>query len=804
MPQDFSKMSDAELESFISSAAPKSSAPSKDMSKVSDADLEAIIKSYGPEKSFNRGAAAVEGFGQGLTMGYTPQINALAEKPATGLLNAIASSKLGAKMLDVPQNPNVQADDYTQARDYYANRTAQLAKDNPGTYGAAAFGGGLISAFAMPGGKVFQGAGKLAKLGNAAVMGAGQGFVANPGETTGEISPLQLGARVGNAELGAGLGVGLTALPMIPGAIAAGGKKLMSAVLGPSTQAIDKYLQNPEAIRGAKSVEEIKNLLDKSVQHLFDDVEKSKLSRDQAKEALKAIEDQIKDTSRDGAFQFKIKQADLKESFREAKDVLENKFKGEIDSLKNIKSPVHMADDVQTAIQDLKQQIVKGSQESYAILDKDPQAYGVRNAAPILRKMADDMNIQAFDKSKTGILAGAKDIAARTNFSEPVGQASKPVTSQSIGVQNELRKFAALLEQTPQKVPARELKKILQQIDNSEKALYGQPGFDSRVSQAYKMVRATIDDAIKVANPEYREKMAEVAEKTGLLNKAIERFGDPRATVSRLNSINSRTAGEDRKILEALGGKTGGDFMSPVDAFSEAQSKLKYPDAIKQGLKSGSKIDEIEAQLGQLSRPESQPEFIKDVIAKSGLPEKQAQAGEGLSAAINKLKGAEENLQPFKSLGPFSTQNAVKGLMKPAGKENIELRRTMENLSKITGQDFNKMIQDRGVADAFKGEFRIGSRNVNLLGVLGGLASGGMGVGAGVVGGALVDRFGPQMAQKILDGVIHMQGSPTVQKIGALSIPDDAKQYLIKTLINQQVTVDPIERRMEQLQNQGR
>jgi hypothetical protein len=254
MPQDFSKMSDAELESYIASASPKNSSPSKDMSKVSDADLEAIIKSYGPEKSSNRGAAAVEGFGQGLTLGYTPQINALAEKPATGLLNAIASSKLGAKMLDVPQNPNVQADDYITARDYYSKRSSDLARENPKEFLAGQIGGGLTSGYFLPG----MGAGKnLGTMGKIAV-GAGTGgllsYIQNPGETTGKIDPLQTAARIDNAKTGA----------MIGGVIPLVSKGLQSAAESNLGQKTLKNISDTTAIKQAGAMlKDFRNMFDK-------------------------------------------------------------------------------------------------------------------------------------------------------------------------------------------------------------------------------------------------------------------------------------------------------------------------------------------------------------------------------------------------------------------------------------------------------------------------------------------------------------------------------------------------------------
>jgi polyhydroxyalkanoate synthesis regulator phasin len=568
------------------------------------------------------------------------------------------------------------------------------------------------------------------------------------------------------------------------------GKKAMSTILGPSTEVITARFARPEQIRSAKSVEQIKDILDETMGGLFKAVDEGKLAKEEAKDALKAVEHEIRAASQEGAFQFRIKQADINDQLKEAQRLLERSLAVEKEKLTSIKSPIQIADDVQTAIQDLKSQVGQGSKESYKILDQDTQAYGVRGAGKVLRQMADDMDIKPYT-SANQTPGSSTALASRVNFGAPEGQASRPVTSQSIGVQNELRSFANLLEQTPEKVPARELKKILQQLDNSERAMYGQPGFDSRVSAAYKLVRGTIDDAIKIQNPEYRAKMAEVAPKTGLLSEALERFNDPRATVSKLNSIASRTAGADQELLERLGQATGRNFRAPIDQYVEAQAILKDPNKLKEIERSLPEWKQVRMQQmakSEAARPEALPEYVKNTVASRGLPAKEQQAKSALDQAIEKFTKAESELEPFKSFSQGGTQNAVQGLMKPPSKENIELRRKMIELGTRSGKDFLQMIDDRRIASAFEGEFQRGSRNVNLGGAIGGgigsllmgwpgaIAGGSIGVSTG----AIVDKFGPKIAGKIIDGITHVTGPIGAKQIQALDVPNDVKSYLLK------------------------
>ncbi len=751
---------------------------------------------FDPTKSFevadeapmSRGEAAKIGVERGVSFGFRPTIagagaglgaiigNLEREVPNEGLSEKIKRT-LGA----VPTA-------YEEGRKEALAEEAKAMQDHPGYMIGGDLAGNVLTAPLVA----------LKGLKGAATLGAiqGTGRAVSEGEDLGDAAG-KFAEGVGFGVGGYGIAKGVEkAAPVVMNAIKQGsksvGKTAITALLGPNREAIDRYLARPEQIKGAKSVEEIKGLLDKTVQGLFDDVDNAKLSKEQAKEVLKSVEEQIKDTARDSGFQFRIKQADLKEALRESKSKFDIAFKTETEKLSAIKSPIQLADDVQTSIQDLKSQVKKGSEEAYKILEKDQNAYSVRGAGKILRQMADEMNIQPYE---TGGLV-------------PAGMAKKggPVTSQTAGVQNELRAFAQRLESTPEKVPAKELKKILQQIDQSEKAMYGQPGFDGRVSQSYKMVRSNIDEAVKTANPEYRAKMEEVAEKTGLLSGALDRFGDPRATVSRLNSIGSRTNGEDRALLEQLGAFTGRDFKTPVSSFQDAQATLQNPQAmegIKKALPEFTDASNTEKSLAELMRPESQPQFIESQLAAKGLPEQRMSAEQGLSSAISKLQGSEEKLAPFKSLTPFSTQNAIKGLMKAPGKENIELRKTFEELSKMSGQDFANIVADRRTADAFKGEFKMGSRNVNLWGLFGFATGGPVGAGTLATVGALTDRFGPAMAQKTLDGVLKIQGSPTLQKISTLNLPENVKAYLRNSFIKAQSSVgslpegDALNRRLQ-------
>ena len=138
------------------------------------------------------GLTALENFGDTLTLGYLPQLEALAEKPITKVMNAITGN-------------NVQADGYIQARDQNRKRIEQMSAENPISAGAGKVAGIVASAPLMAG-KALQGASALARVANAAKIGALYGAAQNPGDIEGEISPIQIGDRAKGAAIGGTIG----------------------------------------------------------------------------------------------------------------------------------------------------------------------------------------------------------------------------------------------------------------------------------------------------------------------------------------------------------------------------------------------------------------------------------------------------------------------------------------------------------------------------------------------------------------------------------------------------------------------
>lgn len=145
------------------------------------------------EKPSRKIEAALEGFGEGATLGYLNNIQGALEKPAFAIMNAITGQ-------------DVEADDYVKARDFYNKRQERLKEENPGSFGAGQVAGTIVSS--MPVAKAAQGATVLGRAIQGAKAGSLYGAAQNTSEQEGDMGGLDLGERGMNLAFGAATGAG--------------------------------------------------------------------------------------------------------------------------------------------------------------------------------------------------------------------------------------------------------------------------------------------------------------------------------------------------------------------------------------------------------------------------------------------------------------------------------------------------------------------------------------------------------------------------------------------------------------------
>jgi hypothetical protein len=590
-----------------------------------------------------------------------------------------------------------------------------------------------------------------------------------PGDPVPDIEDVGgVGALIGGGATAAGMGLRGT------GRVAGwAGKKLMSAFLGPSEEHINYYLQNPEAVNGAKNISDLKSKVDGIVESLRSAVENGKKSVDEAKQDFRDVEAAINDHRSQSNFDYGVTSTQVRQHLRDARKALNDAFEQQKNNLKSVKAPTELADDVTAAVGDVKSKLIEGSKAAREHLGGD-ETIDTLSPYRILKDFSDSLNV--------------------------AGKTPDPYTA---ATQKAIGDLITHIGNLPSKISEKEAKELLLRLDRAEQAskAYGaqeKGGFTEDLPLAYKKLREAINEQLTQANPAYNTAMEPVRE-AAKLHSEVEPLGDKAKAISVLNRVANPTGAVDREGLIKLGKATGRDFETPINEHIRAQQTLKNPEAmdtIYRGLPEHGQMLEAEKAARMLEGPEAKAEFAQKRLEQSGLLGKR-EAAEGLLA--NRQQGlldAKGQLEPFKNITPSNSQQLLERAgTKLKGEERVELVKQLDHLSKLSDMDFNKEIQNLRTKRAFEGMDINGSRKVNLFAAVVGSVVGGIagafghgmegafaGTGIGGTLGGLSDKYGPAVAKKVLDGVLKMKGSPTLAKIQALQVPPAVKAYLAKEL----------------------
>lgn len=383
---------------------------------------------------------ALESFGDVVSFGYLPQLQAAAEKVTTPIFETVTGQE-------------VEPSSYVEERDAAIRRMKRGAKLNPKSAATGAVGGLAASALATPGFGLAKGL--LGAAGKGALTGGFYGAVQNPGDVEGVVDPLQLEAREAGAKKGAlmgGLiGGGMKAGEKVAGVFRKAPGSLQKAAESEAVRQTGVMLKEMRAIQGRGQTGKLgKWLLDNKVVQAgdsFDDVAaKAKAIKDRAGAELDDIysnayakaQKNIEKLPPEKAAKYAEQWA--KAGFSPARDkdklvaMVAEKMKGEVDGQSAVRAVENYLDELIEGFGD-KQFTPKMANEIKSAIDrkinyarnplsKQPQ---VEKAFQILRR-----NLAATiekEISLLGKMAGEKKAAARlkaTNqnfgFAKQVGQ----------------------------------------------------------------------------------------------------------------------------------------------------------------------------------------------------------------------------------------------------------------------------------------------------------------------------------------------------------------------------------------------
>jgi hypothetical protein len=598
---------------------------------------------------------------------------------------------------------------------------------------------------------------------------------------TGVMTPEELDIA-GAAKFGGVLGGGAQALVSGIKAAPSGAKKILSALGGVNEGAIDKYLKDPGALVRAKSPEAIKDIIDGQVDELAKAVETGEVSAKQAQTALDAAKGALREEVSKRSNEFNAAKFNARETLAKAQTKFNEAVKLSKQSTEAAMTggKTALRDDAVQAVTDLKEKVVQGSKKSYEILLKSGKSVEAKPAIAAAEEALDELKVQG-KAPKAGASAAA--YAKIESYIDDLKQYKGPLS-------------------------ASDAKKKIQQLDQDWRAATDAGEFTDSEQRALRSIRRAFDEQLKSV-PEYAKVMEEVSADTDLLSRANKLFGSAERASPKIARIELAARDLDRNTLFELGARTGKAFEKQVEAI-QAGSKMVAPGAAEAALAVGPEgmaLRKAEMQMARMKRPGAAQEALGKV--ETGSPQAMAvmKAQQRVAQTQQVVKAAQEKI---KEIGPFARPlSNISAIRTAVSGKNPEYIKFLQNLTQLSGEDFVQMINDLKLAEQFQKEFRIGSRNVNMWGLGAGAAVYALtgdptsslviaGLGGGF--GGMVDRFGPRMTQKVLDGYLKVQGMPTVQKLEAAfaglptEVINQVKNDFVRSIpvvSNEQILIQP-------------
>lgn len=670
-------------------------------------------------------------------------------------------------------------------------RRKSLEAALPGTAMTAEIAGGLLSPANKAIGTIARTAASVVptQLGKAIATGAvaaggtealKAGIQVPTGTALPEEFDIEKAAALGGKLGGAFYGVG-KAISSIPEVV----PKVLSTLGGVNVETIQQYLKDPGAVFRAKSPAEIKVLIDNQVDKLSEAIEKNQIDLDDARVAFDTAKTALRDTVASRKLEFQ----NAKFNAQQTLDRAQEKFDSALRTAKDVaeksldRNKIIFRDEVVDAVEQLKRKVDQGSAESYRILERSKTPIDFSTARDAIKEAMEGLKVNGKVPNLPGVQEEFKLIE---------------------NTYNDLKRFKKPLLAT-------EAKRYVQLLDSSTRYAETQSEYGTKAENALKAARAAIDAQLK-DNPEYQKVMQEVSENAALRSKAAKLFGTAEKANPKIATITADNRDLERQVLSALGQKVGKPFEQKINELQKVEGTLEK--GVMKGMLS-------EEDIGlKLARAEKEAEAFKT----PGLLQKQISAIETESPQALALKQQSERVQQtqdlmqssrekLRELGPFGRPlSNISAIGTVLNERNPEYDKYLKNLTQLSGQDFNQLINDLRLAQQFNKEFKIGSRNVNLWAIGSGAThfaftgdpiTAMMSSGLGATFGALVDRFGPKMTQAVLDRYLKIKGAPTIQKIDQVfsDLPKEITQQLKNDFIrtfpvasDEQVQVKPNEK----------
>ena len=692
----------------------------------------------------------IKDMGQGLVEGVQDLSSAAADAaPFSGILDKAASAAYaGAQEIgDIFRDHENQRDFSDRYAEDQASRkdiAAKMRERSPDFSTVGDIMGG-ISAFTTP----MLGAGMKGAAGVATRVGGNAALAALDQATKGD-NLWDSDAAKQAATLTGGIQAGVEALPYVGKAVKAAtkpivetvgpkikdalgkvGKTGMKVALGVPEEDAAYYLAKAEGVNNAKSMEEIKGLVDDSVGKLKFDMDQKLLGKEAAQAQLERLEQRLIDT-------FQERKMTLKDAQSEAKNLLTSAWNQTVDKMKAVKPPAELRQQIMDDLSGLRSRVSEQSSKAFDALEQSGGMVPGNDLKNLLHQSMQEMRI------------GGR---------EPIGEAGKAY--------EKLGQYYDFLNDTDKMISATDAKKLIQMIDSDLQKAYQASAaeYSPESAKALKRVRGFVDNALK-QNKEYAAVMQPLAKDAKVLSQAIDAgFADEKSLIGLLNSVNTPKGELTLKMLDELGQRTGTNYRAAIQEFLDTQAKLGSREAmeqLKRNLPEYQNLEKVNKALSFLDKPRTD-EITRRMLNMS--PQQKA-----LKAATDEAADTAQLAKQFSGWTPANTESKIKSVMQ--GMSNggkIQQTKELEALSDMTGVDFKELLKNRKVADLFEKGYRNGSRNVNLWSMIASAAKfGNLDQVLGAMTGASIDSFGPKMGKKLMDSYLKVQQMADSDKLKTL------------------------------------
>lgn len=726
------------------------SAPPQHVSKIDPNDYEVVSTPPPAEKGWGETIAG------GLYGVISPEGGPLAERvPIIGSLGVQAGERFRAGVdylaSDGKQSYSAILDSIQKKRE---KDRAKFAEEHPGadatrTVIGALGAGGLPmpgAAKAVLGPTVGTGVPLAAKAGGSALLRIG-GALGLSGADKFIESGGDLAATGQAATLGGGIQAGIEALPIVGKPLKplipyaqAGAKKVLSGLGGVSSKNITHYLENQGAVRGAQSLEAIKDGVDTEIGKVALNVEETRFLKAAAENKLQRLDTALTDA-------FKNTNERITARVVEARKTLKQSFMGKLEGLKKKAIPLEHADEIVGLLQNEKS--VLGS----------------------LSDQADDaLGRSGLEFEKVHVL----ELMDGIGKSLGVGKRSALIGDEAVAAAEKLANLRDRIDNGfDDTISAEDLRGVLQQVRRDINFKGGATDFNSALNGARKEFTHGISEVMKGKIDDYAKIMGRMRTISDSLDEMGQYFNTREQALASLDTMVGGKGAKARiveDVLQRYTEATGNrQIISKMSEFKDARRVLGSPlekKALQEGLPEYRQLQRAEAAQQDFSPKRTSK--ATEIMVEASPANHQLRAAE--DAHADALTAAKR----YSGWSPASTESRLKSVM---GGKSIENRRTLEALSAETGIDFVKGIENRAVADAFEKGYMHGSRNVNLWSILGALVGGKAATGGepivkllGLGFGTAVDAAGPKMTQKALDVFLKVRGSrflPALEKAAA-------------------------------------